>query len=1175
MKIGFTNLHGHTGHSHLDAIIKVDELFDRAKELGQTAVAITDHGVMGGNWEAYNAYKRTGVKYIPGNEIYFCEDLTNKKSKRGHLILLASNHTGYKNLLRLTAEGYRNQINIMGREVPRLDANLLRQYNDGLFATSACMSSLLADGIFNHREDKAEELAALLKDIFGDRFYLELQPHDLRFVKRNKDTKEVLKFNQLTLNNELIKIANKLDIKMVATCDSHYIVPLDEPYHDMIQAIASKKSLEDLNRKRYAYRDPCSKCDGHGVYPIDSKTKCDQCQGSGSSHPVRCAEYYLKSEEEVLNFFTKHYSVEFARELVGNTAYINSQCEPPDYIEPSGERLPVFDINHIKGCADAQGFFKWRDGKPHLANVPDDVAYLKFKCLMAFKKHCAGMPKEQKQKYWDRLNKELDILESRGFCSYMLIVGDYLSWARSNGLYIGPGRGSAASSLVGFFLDIHEVDSVKYNLVFERFVNRYKKELPDVDSDVAPSDHQKIYEYIENKYGQEYVCYISNISRITPKVAIKDIARSLLVGGNKSEAFKRSNEVTASIPNEIVLPNGKTTEVKNIELAKSASSKLRNFFREHPEVEEHAEKLTGLPRNFSTHAGGIIIADVPLPEYVPLRRDKDGAVAIQYDKYHTEANGLVKMDLLRIETLDIMKEAFAESRKIGINIPKYNEIPYNDPKAFKLIQSGKVLGMFQLEGSTLAPLCKPMKPSNIEDIALINALGRPNCTREERVDFIQRRFGKRKVSFLHKLLKGALSSTYGIGIYDEQLQILAQDIAGWDLAKADSLRKLTKLKAKGVELAIKLENEFVEDAVKFSKISHEEAKDIWDKVVVPFAGYGFCKSHAIAYSILGYRTAFYKVHATAPFLCANLNARTRSNAQDRDEKIEAIKKDMRDFGIEIAPCDINESKEYYSVVNRKKIVTGLGAIKGLGEKALKNIVMHQPYHSFADFLCRVPSSSVNKTAIQALAKSGAFDNLGISRKFAHDYYDKIRTEAKAYVKNLDDSYFEGEDKSSPYRNYLQGFVSSVDNYKSEEWSVKEKMIYEKEVLGQYLSGSVDDLYPGFFKGGHWTLDFKNVQNMPHNTPVAMEGIITNVRELQYKNGKKAGAEFGKLTVENSKGESIDVTVWHETYVKIKKFLQQGPTPIRGMFSVIEYRGEKSLTLNKIDNLYKKVSDEVR
>ena len=1163
----FVNLHGHTGNSHLDAIIKVDELFDRAKELGQPAVAITDHGVMGGLWEAYKAYKRTGVKFIPGNEIYYTEDLEDKKSKRGHLILLASNYVGYKNLLHLTADSYKKPAMVMGREFPRVNDEILRKYSEGIFATSACMSSLLADGIFHGDIAKAEALAQRLKEIFGERFYLELQPHDLRFIKKDKTNNTIVKFNQLVLNKELIKIAKKLNIKMIATCDSHYLIPEHERYHDMIQAISSKKSLEDLNRKRYAYRDPCLVCDGFGLFPVDSKTKCEECQGSGSNNPISCPEYYLKSEDEIVSFFTKHYNKDFAEELVSNTAHIADQCELPDYIEPTGERLPTFDMRHIKDCSDSNEFVEWKESKGKLDNLADDAAYLRFKCWKAFKEYCAKMPKETKQKYWAQLLIEIDVFEARNFCSYMLIVGDYIRWAKENDVYVGPGRGSAGGSLAAFFLNIHEVDPIKYGLLFDRFQNKFKKSLPDIDTDFAPSGREKVYDYVKQKYGEDYVSYISNVSRITPKVAIKDIARSLQVGGDKSTAFQLSNKVTSDIPDVVTLPDGKTAEVKTMDMAIKYSKKLQEFLRTYPEVESHARHLVGLPRNFSTHAGGVLISDVPLTEYAPLRRDKDGAVATQYDKETCESVGLVKMDFLAIETLDIMREAYEGAKKIGINLPRYNMVPYGDPRAFKLIQSGRVLGLFQLEGHTLAGLCNPMKPSSIEDIALINALGRPSCKPAERIEFINRRFGKSKVTYPHKLLGPILSDTLGISVYEEDLMKLAKHIGGWDLSEADDLRKLTKYKAKKPEFAAKLEKKFVKDACKHSKLSEEEARKMWKEVIEPWSGYGFNKAHAIAYSILGYRTAFYKAYATSPFLCANLNARTKSNAKNREEKIEAVKRDIRTFGIEIAPCDINQSNEYYSVVSNKKIVTGFGAVKGLGVKALENIVKHQPYKSFEDFLFRAPSSSVNKTAIQALAKAGAFDTIGISRKFAYEYYSKVRTEANAYVKKLDESHFEGEDRSRPYSDYLDNYKCSVNDLKSDEWTTKEKMIYEKEVLGEYASGSVEELFPGFFKRGPWEQSFSSVQEMPDETPVAIEGIIVGVREFKYKKGKNAGAAFGKLVIENLQGETIDMTVWHEQYAKIKKTLEQGDTPIRGMCKVNEYEGRKSLVLFKLENLY--------
>lgn len=1163
--MGFNNLHGHTEHSHLDAIIKVKDLFKRAGELGHTAVAITDHGVMSGLWEAYNEYKKTGIKFIPGNEIYFCEDLEDKKSKRGHLILLASNEVGYRNILRLTAEGYDKPANVMGRVVPRIDASMLRKNQEGLFCTSACMSSLLADGIFKEDFTRASDLALLLKDIFGDRFYLELQPHNLSFTKKDKQTGKLLFYSQKRLNDELIKVAKKNKIHMVATCDSHYLVPEHEVYHDMIQAISSKKDLFDLNRKRYATKEPCPKCEGHGVYPIDSKTKCDTCVGSGIGRQIPCPEYYLKSEDDIRSYFSEHYSADFAEYLINNTQKIVDSCDNPDYIEPTGFRLPTFDMKHIAQKSDVGDFIDWRSKNAKRQNDPDDVSYLKYRCFKRFKEYCGQMPYDKKVEYWERVLKEVALLEKRGFCSYMLIVSDYMEWAMSQDIYTGPGRGSGGGSLVGYFLNIHEIDPIRYGLIFERFVNEHKKDLPDYDNDFAPSGLAAVLEYVEDKYGSEYVARISNISKMTPKVAIKDISRSLLVGGDKSTAFKLANDVTKTIPDSVELSNGKTVEVRTIDLAKEYSKTLRDFLEEYPEVESHAKMLTGLPRNFSVHAAGVVISDVPLPEYAPLRRDKDGTLALQYDKYTTEDTGLVKMDFLGLETLDVFKETYESAKAIGIDLPYYREIPENDPKTFRLIHTGRVLGLFQLDGSTMSKWCKPMMPTSIEDLAALNAIARPSCSNEERQQFINRKFKREKVTFPHPILKDDLSETYGISVYDEQLLKIAETVAGWDLAKADSLRKLTKNKAKNPEFALQQEREFIADAMNVNGLSKKEAQLIWTDVIEPFSGYGFNKSHAVAYGLNGYRTAYYKAHATAPFLCATLNSRIKNNAKNRDEKVDAARRDIRSFNIAIKPCDINKSKEYYSVLDKKTIVTGFGAIKGIGEKAINEIVANQPYSSFPDFLHKVSSSKVNKTVIQSLAMAGAFDCFGISRKYAYDSYAFVRDKVNQYAKKFEDGYdiFGTRDRIKEFNLYLKNSFEKTTKevtWPNEKWSVRERMLAEKMVLGEFVSGSYDELFPGFFKGGQWNQSFKAIQKLPNKHPVSAEGVIVSYTELQIKRGQNAGQPFAKLMLENVVGEDIELTMWTDTYLKYKKLLEKGYLPIRGMFKVNEFNGKNSLVV---------------
>jgi DNA polymerase-3 subunit alpha len=1393
--LGFANLHSHTCYSQLDAIIRVNQLFKRAKELGQTAIAVTDHGVMSGIYEAYKASKATGVKLIPGNEIYFVEDLNDEKSKRRHLVLLAANYHGYKNLLKITAVGFQHATVVMGKEYPRVDESILRQYSEGLFATSACGGSIIANSIFHNDMGKAKQYALIFKDIFGDRFFIELQPHNLT----RTDKKTGITFDQRLLNHKLKEIAEELNIQMVATCDSHYLTPKHEKYHDMVLAISDKKPLDDLTRHRYATYMSCALCEGTSKYPKDSDKLCISCAGTGIGRILPCPEFYVKSEEEIKAFFKKEYGEEFANRLIINTAKIAAICEEPKYLEPTVDRLPRFDWSHISKCDDAKDFESWLASKPNMQAIREENAYLRYKVWKVFTQYTKDFPVETKKIYWDRLLYEIDILESRNFCSYMLIVADFIDWARKNKIDVGPGRGSCAGCLVAFFLGIHTVDSIKYGLLFERFHNKEKKSLPDIDTDFSPRGRERVVEYVRQKYGPRHVAYISNINTITPKVAISDIARSLNIGGDKSTAFKLAKEITADIPDKVT-EDDTVIDIDTMDRALKYSKKLKTFVQEYPELLDYANEIVGLPRAMSTHAAGVIISDIPLDDYVPLRTDKDGRVAVAYDKDTCEEVKLVKIDFLGLDTLDILRDAYEMAKNIGLNIPDPDHIPEYDELTFKLIRSGRVVGCFQLEGTTLAPLCKPLQPNSIEDIALINALGRPGVSKAERQEFIERKAGRKPVTYQHPLLSSILKHTYGIKVYEEDMLHIAAAVAGWDRSKADSLRKIAKLKEKGLELQKKTGAEFIKDSMVFSKISQEEAEMIWHDVILPFGKYGFnksmpkstkikvlnkgdieianvlpgdvvvtinsqgqsvesevvalhdhgevpmwelefddgtiercsldhkwlteygqqpvwrimqndleifgltkdsCKSknmpgvprglggsgfcsrrindryrnrrpatllsniwggyvqasgrkgsaseqrnntpqktgsdqarllqlqilrrayehefrkpfkasikcdtrnlkgrkiiraeylgfmqaydleidhpehnfvlssglcssnsHAIAYSINSYRTAYYKAHATAPLLCAKLNAETRKSTSTEAD-IEDIKKDAKSFNIQIKPCDINLSKDLYSISDKKTIVTGLLAIKGLGDKALANIIANQPYASFEDFLYRTSSSAVNKTAIQALAKAGAFDCLGIGRKYASENYETIRKELSKYIKKLSDDYFEMGNRDRPFSNYLDDFKSSTSEHKLDEWDLKDRLSFEKEVLGTYLSGSVEQLFPGFFKGGTYSQSFSRVKQMMSNTSISLEGVVTSCKELVIKkSGKNAGRKFGKLTFENSIGESIEVTVWPDQYDKLIKYFDK-VVPLRGTFVVNEYNSEKSLVLNSVERI---------
>lgn len=1144
----FVNLHGHTYGSVLDAIIRPAELFKRAKELGHKAIAITDHGNMSQIYPAYKESKKTGVKLIPGNEIYFVEDLNNPKSKRRHLVLLAANQRGYKNLCRITYEGFLNSVTVMGKEFPRVTAETLRKYNDGLFATSACGGSIIAAHLYEGDGDGADRHAKIFKEIFGDRFYIELQPHSL---KRGN-------FDQIQLNNMLKSLAERLSIKMVATCDSHYLTPEDEKFHDMVLAISDKKSLSDLTRHRYVSSVPCSACSGEG---------CDECGATGIGEIIPCPEFYLKTEAEIRDFFTKQYSAEFAEQLIDNTSCIADQCEEPKYLEPNGERIPKFDMRMIVTCQDHDDFIKWLDEKPQRKDIPVDNAYLRFRVAKKYRDYTKSFDRAKQKQYWDRLELELSILEARGFCSYMLIVADAIQWAESQDIWTGVARGSAGSSLIAYFLGIHKLDPIPYGLIFERFQNKERAQCPDIDTDILSSGRDKLIKYMSERWGSDYVAQITNVNRITPKVAIKDIAKSLEVGGTRQQSFAIADKITKEIPLKVTKADGKIIEINTVALAKEYSPALVSFFQQYPEVEAHAEKVVGLPRSWGVHAGGVIVSDVPLPDFFPLRRDSDGTVSVHYDKYVSEEVGLIKIDMLGLDTLDVLREAHAAAHKMGIALPKPWEVPEDDQRVYKMISDGDVLGLFQLEGGTLAQLCKPMQPKNIEDISLINALGRPGVDKAKRKQFIERRHGRQEVEYAHPELEHISKATLGISVYDEDLLKIANHIAGWSLSEADGLRKLTKLKEKGADLAAKLEKKFVDDAEKLGRVTRKDAQFIWDNVIADYAKYGFCKAHSIAYSRMGYATAYYKHYARAAFLCAYLNQEISKKTPDTAAYIEQIKKEILSSGISIRACDINLSGDRYRAVSKKAIVTGLNAVNGVGDVAISHIFSGQPYNSLADFIYRSPSS-VNRKILISLAKAGAFDGFGISRRWICETFmdEKRAKQLRTKINSIGDKAVESgiEPKAIDWSSF--DYLSSKDDM-GREWSRKDILMAEKEVLGEFISGSAEEVFGGFFRNVQNPFTRAQLNALPNYHKIILEGIILGIDQMPVRNGKNAGKMQGKLKIESLKKEDFDVSVWADDWADVKDRLQVG-APIILKCTVKEWNETKSLSLEEIVSIWK-------
>ena len=1056
----------------MNSLTKPEALFARAKELEQPAVAITDSGTMFAAWDALKASKNTGVKLIMGCEFFFVDDLSDENSPIMHIVLLAKNHQGYRNLLLAHKLASDHFVVRYGKVLPRIDWNILERCSEGLVATTACGGGLLSYYINTRRPKEAFSRAKRLKDIFGDSLALEIQPHAM--------SREASPFNdyedQRLVNHKLIKFGKELDIKVVATCDSHYLRPEQHDAHDALLAIGSGLPARTKYRLRYTV-----------------------------------PEFYLKTGEEVVSFF-KRQGYDNAEEFCENTVHFADMCEDPEWIDPkfsnpSGKELPGFPVNQQHDYVE---FKNWLKEKPEDVRMLDeDVSYFRYWCGKGLKEKT---PKGQEKEYKDRIIRELDVIEELGFSSYMLIVADIIDFCDRNGYPHGLGRGSCGGCLSAYMVGIHQADSIQYDLIFERFLNKEKKAYPDIDCDFASYAKPKVQEYLVDKYGQEFVAHVSNINTITPKVFARDIARAFEYGGGRQEAVEVGNSMADAIPGD----------------CKTVQSALRNapLFQEFAEVEEFhhikdfANDIGGLPRALSTHAGGLVIGKRPLHEIVPVRRDKDGNYSIEYEKDRAEANGLVKMDILGLSTLDIISntldliEASGKERPTG-----YTDFDTYDKEAYDLISRGDTLCVFQLgtSGGTI-DLCRKVKPKSIEDIAIINSLARPSA-RDIREKFIATKNGLMEVDIMHPSLQRAFGDTYGFGLYEECLMYLAQDVAGWDLNRADRLRKLTKEKGKNPKKAEQYRNEFIEDSVN-NGVDEKSATKIWDEVVDKFQGYGFNKSHAIFYSMLGFETAYLKAHYPVEFMTANLMHEDDSGAKISDKMIAKIKREMRESGIDILPPNINKSSMAYKILNSKTILTGFKSLKYMGSDAIPELLVKRPFTSFHDLMERVDGKSVRITAVQALAASGALDDFGLTRKqmflYASDYRKKLQAWHKRKKKDGEFKY--------PWPDIG-------------EWTMQEKYAMEVYYLGEAFCCGVKEAYGDFFD--NWALDFSKLPDIFPNDDGKdkyylsrsdggiIEGVIVDLFEFKVK--KEDSSIFGqtmmKVSLEDIYGNIVGLTIF--------------------------------------------------
>jgi DNA polymerase-3 subunit alpha len=1074
----FISLHNQTDFSILDSLISTKALFKRAKELGQTAIAITDHGTLAATWDAWKASKDTGVKLIIGCECYFQNDATNIHEKFRHIVLLAKNAVGYRNLLTLNKKGF-DQSSFVGKRVYSvIDWKLLEQYSEGLVCLTACGNGIISQLLMNHKMDEAEDALLRLKKIFGSNLGIEVQPNNMKRGS-NIFNDEI---DQFFLNRQLITLGKKHDIRVVAACNAHYLTKEEADVHDVFLAIGSRQPIYSNFRLRYTVPD-----------------------------------FYLKTGDEVKTFFTRNYGEEVAQQLCDNSIYFADLCEKPEWIDPkysnpSGKELPIFPV---KDEPDYKNFLIWKKRQTEeIQKLEEDKLFLRYRCDANFLAHTIvyDLSPEQIEQYTKRIDEELDVLEFHGFSSYMLIVADFIEWARKNEIAVGEGRGSVGGSLIAYLLGIHQADPIKYNLIFARFHNKEKSSFPDIDTDFAPSGREKVQNYLRQKYGEENVAHVSNVNTITPKVYVRDIARACELGGSKEDATRIGNEVADCIPSEI----------HSIDDALVKVPLFAEYVKKYPEFEKY-KSICSKYRAWSTHAGGIIISARPLTGLVPLRKDKDGSLAIEYDKDKAEENGLVKMDTLGLSTLDIIGKCMQLIKEAGKELPADNlNYDHYDKETYDLISEGDTFCVFQLgtSGGTI-DLCRRIKPNSINDISYINSLARPSA-RDMRSDFIKTKNGEKPFSLLHPTLGRAFNNTFGFGLYEESLMYLAQDVAGWSLHSADRLRKLTKEKGKNPKKAQEWRAEFIRDAVK-NNVSELIAQRIWDEVVDKFQGYGFNMSHSVLYSMTSYKTAYLKAHFPIEFLLANLMAEVKSNTPDARGNIDKIKKELRKHHVKITPPDINKAQLSYTIEEGTKLVTGLDAIKFVGEDAIKDILEKRPFSNFFDFMVRISSKAVRANSIQALAACGALDSFKIPRKLIFLYCSDYRKKLQVWLKKHDP--------------LVDQFTYPWPN--ESEWTKPELYALEQFYLGEAFVCKPAVAYGVFFQGDFKTVtDIKKVKDKTNIG--SFKGIVKDFFEFRVKKetSKYYGQAMIKAVIEDKNGDQCTCTIFPDRWQIVQKRIEE-------------------------------------
>ena len=1058
----FVHLHVHTEYSLLDGANRIEDLLDRTKELGMDAIAITDHGAMFGVVKFYKEAQRRGIKPILGSEVYIAINKYTEKEPKDknqyHLVLLAENDTGYKNLMHIVSEGYVNGFYYK----PRVDHDILAKYSEGIIALSACLAGEVQNHILNGNYDKAKEIALKYNDIFGqDNFFLELQNHGLE--------------EQRFVNQQLIKLSQETGIPLVATNDVHYLRREDAVVHDVLLCIQTGKTIEDTDRMKF---------------------------------PTN--EFYLKSYVEMKSIFG---DINGALE---NTVKIAERCNV----------TLDFDTLHLPEYKVPEGY--------------TNVEYLKKLCMEGLKNRYKTITSE----IMKRFEFEFNTIVQMGYTDYFLIVWDFVRFAKEEGIMVGPGRGSAAGSIVSYALGIIDIDPLKYDLLFERFLNPERVSMPDIDIDFCYERREEVIDYVVEKYGEDRVAQIATFGTMAARGAIRDVGRVL------NMPYGEVDYIAKQIPMELGMTISKALEINKT---------LKEMYDSNEEVKhliDLALAVEGLPRHTSTHAAGVVISKEPITNYVPLSRNND-AITTQFNMIELEELGLLKMDFLGLRTLTVIRDAvelIEENHGIKVD---FSQFTYDDPKVIEMFAKGETLGIFQFESAGMRQFLRELKPNMFENLIAANSLFRPGPMNQI-PKYIENKNNPENIKYIHPKLKPILEVTYGCIVYQEQVMQIVRDIGGFTMGGADLVRRAMGKKKMDVMERERQRfiygetdeegNVIIKGAIR-NGVSEKDANKIYD-LMIDFAKYAFNKSHSAAYAVVAYRTAWLKYYYPVEFMAALI-----SSVMGDTNSVSLYIQECKRLGIEVLPPDINESYKKFTVVDGK-IRFGLMAVKNVGENFVEVIIKAReegPFKSFTDFCERIENidpSVMNKRAVESLIKCGAMNSLGGNRAQLLAIFERV----------IDGIH---EDKKRNIEGQFSMFETidtniSKDNLPDlKEFNQKTLLAMEKEMLGLYISGH--PLQP-------YEEDLKRISTITtselHEAKVHMEeGLGENIDGKQVTIGGIIAAKKNKITKNNNMMAfvtledlygAVECIVFPITYEKYSRLIEEDNLVIiKGRVSISE------------------------